>query len=358
MSASATCCAHCGKRGSSLNRCSRCKQAFYCGAECQKAGWKLHKAACAPKLSLQQVVAKVNTAHAADDWRGVLKCRDRMEEMMGVMSDELGEDVLATFSYAHGLGLNSTGSHDHALSVIALEERRSSLLFKMKRFRDQGEAMCDKGDKLWFLDRKSDAWTAYQAARDVGEKHGFFSLESRACKGLGEVATEEGRIEEGLDLYRNALAAAPLNESNDSAYELSALEALIEALFHSGVSEITMEEVAPLVPRYREAAAAESVRQGHLSVEELRSLLSSARLHEARGKPQEAAAEVRVMLDLMRKNRTAVLDMAAAFEEMMGHAVCRLKILDRRSSGEVALIQAVSAELDILKVGKGEFPFI
>lgn len=36
-----------------LLRCSRCKVAKYCTAECQKADWKVHKQVCAPYVPLK-----------------------------------------------------------------------------------------------------------------------------------------------------------------------------------------------------------------------------------------------------------------------------------------------------------------
>lgn len=39
-------CAACGKEGD-LKRCSKCKSAGYCGVDCQKRDWKLHKKFCA-----------------------------------------------------------------------------------------------------------------------------------------------------------------------------------------------------------------------------------------------------------------------------------------------------------------------
>ena len=36
-------CAYCGKQRDALKRCPVCKQAWYCGAQCQKAGWNKHK---------------------------------------------------------------------------------------------------------------------------------------------------------------------------------------------------------------------------------------------------------------------------------------------------------------------------
>lgn len=39
-------CAHCGDRVSQLRKCSGCKSAQYCGAECQLADWPEHKKVC------------------------------------------------------------------------------------------------------------------------------------------------------------------------------------------------------------------------------------------------------------------------------------------------------------------------
>lgn len=49
-SSSSRCCAYCGGVGEKLLRCKRCKQAFYCNANCQRSHWKVHKQQCnAPK---------------------------------------------------------------------------------------------------------------------------------------------------------------------------------------------------------------------------------------------------------------------------------------------------------------------
>jgi hypothetical protein len=39
-------CAHCGNIGE-LTKCGRCKDTYYCGNECQKAAWLVHKHLCA-----------------------------------------------------------------------------------------------------------------------------------------------------------------------------------------------------------------------------------------------------------------------------------------------------------------------
>jgi hypothetical protein len=105
-----------------------------------------------------------------------------MEELVAGRSDAFCEHILSAFSAAHGMGMDSTGNRDHGLACVGLDERRIPLLGKLQRFRDQGEAMCRTADMLFELDREKEAATYYQRARDVGAAHGFFSLESKACR--------------------------------------------------------------------------------------------------------------------------------------------------------------------------------
>ena len=244
IEASAASCAHCGTQVLALKKCSICKQVGYCGAECQKAGWKGHKT-CARPLPIKNVFQKVMAAHEANDWRGVLKFEGRMEEMMerrrmAVMmegaADEYCEKVLYIFSSAHALANCSmasawTGWCGHALSNIRLLGRRVELLGNLERFRDQGEVLCNIANQLRMVNSQEEAtrFSMHQAmlcvsllvldlptefflhrfynrARDVGAAHGFFSVECRSCLGLGQMAVDDGREEEGLELLRNALA--------------------------------------------------------------------------------------------------------------------------------------------------------
>ena len=69
--------------------------------------------------------------------------------------------------------------------------------------------------------------------------------------------------------------AAELNELDDPAYERFALYALVEALLYTH----KIDEVEPLVLRYREAAKAQSEKE-EVCFAEFMSLLFSARLHE------------------------------------------------------------------------------
>jgi len=201
-----------------------------------------------------------------------------MEELMAPQSDDVCSLILLAFSGAHQMGFlatPATESTDHARSCVGLEERRIPLLGKQQRFRDQGEVMCNLSDILRALERNSEAATWCQRARDVGAAHGFFSLESLACIGLGKAAVEEGRDEEGVALLRNALVAAELNELDNPHYELSALEALVDVLLQTHA----IDEVEPLVLRFSVAAKAKSEKEGFCFAE-FDSLLYSARLHQ------------------------------------------------------------------------------
>ena len=264
-------CAHCGQQGRDLKRCPVCRQAWYCGADCQKSGWKKHKKKCAPPLCLVEVWEKVCAACAALEWQGVLKWQGRMEELMTGKSDESCNEALINFQIGHRLALDSTGNTAHSLSIIALEERRVKLLGKMQRFRDQGGEMCALADSLHGAGRKQEAGVWYHKARDVGAAHGFFSVECEACYGLGNLAMAEGRDVEGLDLLRNALAASSLSEDEEQQWEFPVMQSLIGGLFKMDA----LEEVEPLIQRYREAAKAKSSLPHELSC-----LYFKARLHE------------------------------------------------------------------------------
>ena len=281
-------CSHCGKKRAVLKRCSVCKQIWYCGLECQNAGWKKHKKACAPPLSpffaahraLNPIWDKVRLAFADGDWPGVLEWEGRMEELLGGQSDSVCDDVLIYFLSAHKqLRISSTESEgrEHTVKMVGVHERRVDLLGRMQLFRDQGREMCELAANLNYLGRRQEAEKQYERGRAVGAAHGFFSVECAACQGLGKMALENGRHEEGVDLLRNAVAAAPLIEEEDVFCELLALQALIRALFVTDA----FEELDPLVPRYREAALAESIgKAGRLSPWRFDSHLFSAALHE------------------------------------------------------------------------------
>ena len=278
-------CAYCGTQGVGFKFCGGCRQVAYCGAECQKTAWRGgHKTTCGkPLLSpedLAKVYAKVLAASAVDDWREVLKWEGRMEELVKHSSNEECVADLNVFIHAHLSGQLATGSTGHFFSIARLINRRVELLGKMERFRDQGEAMCTLSSTLIAAGKREEGERWYQRARDVGAAHGFFSVESSACLGLGELSMQQGRHEEGAELLRNALVAANLSEHEGEVEsdreEMHVLDALITALFDTAA----IDEVEPLVVRYRELAKAETDRIGGLSRRGLWSFYFNARLHE------------------------------------------------------------------------------
>ena len=156
---------------------------------------------------LQEVWENVKAAQVALDWRGVLKWEGRMDELLEYQAEDADRDsVLGAFLDAHmGAFASGCSQTDHALSILGIQKRRIELLGKIQRFRDQGEAICVVAGTLQTLGRQKEASPFYQRARDVGEAHGFFSVESRACLGLGLGAIKDGRSEEGVELLQNAL---------------------------------------------------------------------------------------------------------------------------------------------------------
>ena len=94
--------------------------------------------------------------------------------------------------------------------------------------------MCALANCLHAAGRGPEASVYLQKARKVGEAHGFFSVECRACLGLAQDKLDEGCNEEGLDLLRNALAASRLSENEGvGTFELPVLNCLMDTLFRT-----------------------------------------------------------------------------------------------------------------------------
>jgi hypothetical protein len=156
-------CAHCGKQGAELKRCSICKIVWYCGPACQSAARKRHKKTCAPPLSTDDVRDKVLAASFSQDWAEVFQWEGRMEEIMEGQPDDICHVILKSFQAAYLTGCVPTGSQHHAISAIRLGEDLVALLGKMERFRDQGEEICQIADNL-FEDGKHQEAAEYRTS--------------------------------------------------------------------------------------------------------------------------------------------------------------------------------------------------
>ncbi|KAJ1488560.1 hypothetical protein T484DRAFT_3613506 [Baffinella frigidus] len=351
-------CWQCGQQGVVLKKCARCKNAAYCGAECQRLSWKQHKTAC--EVPLEEVCLKLEAAAHSEDWRGILTCEGRVEDLLDSIlvdqdmeqkeSDAACAGILDMFVSGHVLMImDKRWSDESLLRFGKLAERRFALLANMELFRTQGEAMSDVGSAFFNAARLQQAATYLERARAVGAAHGFFSVESKACLGLGKVAVAEGRNAEGVAFLQNALAAAPLSEEGPGIFmdEMNVLGTLAEALFTTGA----IDDLEPLVLRFRAAAKAETERRGGVCPQEVSSLYFSARLHEARGRPAEAVGEMRMLLDLLCES---------ALQVMSVHMLCQcilqlhrahenLKMLDPKR-GKKELVKAVRAKLATLQL--------
>ena len=174
----------------------------------------------------------------------------------------------------------STGSKQHAVSIVRIDERRVELLGKLQRFRDQGECICNIANSVLFQGKAEESKHYYQKARDLGAAHGFFSVECTSCMGLAQLAIRDGKTEDAVPLLQNALAATPLLEGGESVgacEELMALKMLTDTLLETN----SVDEVETLVERYRSAVRRGTAEHRDRVVPfELHSLYVSARLHE------------------------------------------------------------------------------
>jgi len=160
-------CAHCGTQGTSLKRCVRCMYTWYCGAECQKAGWKVHKKTTC--ISLTHVWDQVLAANAVQNWRGVLEWEGRMESLMDFQwEDKFREHILAVFIRANSKATAAEDRMETKLSALKLRQRRVEILGRMERYRDQGTEMCAVATNFIMLSHQQEAASWWQRARALG----------------------------------------------------------------------------------------------------------------------------------------------------------------------------------------------
>ena len=290
LAAAASNCSHCGATSTKLKRCLRCMQVSYCGAECQRAAWKVgHKKTCVKQMSYMDILDKLGVADKACDWRGVLEFEFRFEQLMSLAetlenSATISDILCNTFLRAHtmeAMELGATGS----LKAARVQVRRLDFQGRLGHWREQGDTMCDIAQTLISCDEGEcgehhleEAKRYLQLARDLHATKEIFSAECRACFVLGQLAMKEGREEEGLELFRQSLSAAPFDEYEDHRTEYLVLAVFTDALFKRNA----WDELDTLVSRFREVGKATSLKAGQLEYAELHSLYVAARFHQVR----------------------------------------------------------------------------
>jgi hypothetical protein len=255
-------CAHCGKVDLDMKRCSICKDTWYCGHACSRGDWKQHKKICKPPprhVPVEQLMHQMQKASDRGLWHEVVKSEHRMAEMIATTPDAVTLGILTTFMNAHEKLSKETGDAHHLSSCDQLQERKIELLGAMNRFRDQGEEMYSQGSSLLLrkyekgnpdvgrIERDlAEKW--FKRTRAVAEQHGFFTLESEACFGLGKLSVNDDRVEEGIDLIKNAYIAGDLDDS--VAHASQAVELLIELYIQTH----QLDDAVLLIPKYGELA--------------------------------------------------------------------------------------------------------
>jgi hypothetical protein len=231
---------------------------------------------------LKEVQEYVKAAAATGDWLEIIKWKGRMEELLENQSAAASHTILYYFKQAHLMcwvdSKKDDAGKEHGRTYVRLEERRIDILDKMGSFRESALALIELANTLLLIEADGEKASRFlRRAREIGAAHGFLEVECRACQGLGQRAVLQGQYQDAVQLLRDALKISrKCLKDLDGPWFLNLLESFTYALFKT----TAIEEVAPLVQLYREAANAESRKTGQLSYYELLSLRASARLHK------------------------------------------------------------------------------
>jgi len=234
--------------------------------------------------SLPDVVVMVEKASEVQDWSGVLRLESRMEELLTLNEAEIPR-LIEMFADAN---INQ-GQDAKAASLL---QRRVQVLEKMGRFSEQGVGMCRVGDCFLRLKNAERAETWYQRARKIGEEHGCYESECRACLGLGRVELfMHVRNEEAEVLLRNALTVFELLD-NFVCGAGETLERDIKVdLAKAWMSTGRKEEAGPLIQRLHELAK----RAGADPIETVEALLLAVRFQAGTAGVDQAWKEMQVL---------------------------------------------------------------
>jgi len=257
-------CAGCGQSDADMQRCSTCKEVWYCSVSCQNNNWRKHKKKCKPKISAKDMLMVTQRAWTEENWAGVISYEDHLAEMVAPHPDEITLSIVTMLWYAH-IQLAEESHHRFSLSgglrrkikhlaaSDRLQERKIETLGGMQQFLNQGEEMYTQGDIIlqrMVVRKKQEGWeeisddvakmsvaaaTWFEKTRQVAEKHGLFALESRACYGLAKMSIDADQITEAVELMGNAITAGKCD--NSYLHESEAIENLIEMMLQTRQTE-------------------------------------------------------------------------------------------------------------------------
>lgn len=123
--------------------------------------------------TLAVVLDMVNGAKDALDWKGVLRCESRMEDLLSKMREPSQAELLNVF-------ITAFYNEAHFTKAKLLLERRALLLANMSRFTDQGMVLCQLGQCCDSLDDPVGSAAWFEKARKLAVEHAFFNAECAA----------------------------------------------------------------------------------------------------------------------------------------------------------------------------------
>jgi hypothetical protein len=348
-------CTHCGKNpgvtgGKNPKPCAKCRAVSYCGVECQKADWGTHKTTCKPcsTYAFEQAL----DGHEAKDWRKTLKWSEFFEGHMrrniqpGIKIDILRRHVLEVFAVAYERAADATGEPHYAHDCLPMLREQIALYGKYEFFNLQVESICTLGRLLSMtLENKYDEQViaCYQQARDVWTAHRSAFAEFMTSVALGQIAHAQGRHADAINLLRAAVAASKVGNGKESfakmaTREMDASSILIEVLLETGAYD-EAEAEALRFPSVLRTAFGFSPKG--LVPMQLYAHLQLAQVHDARGRHNDMAREVRALITLANNNQDAILEWRPCFVKIL-QDIITLVMLHPRDDWDLNLLVEVT----------------
>ena len=277
-------CGGCGKTGALTKRCSRCKQAYYCSTECQKASWPYHKRECeelaamatpapAPRPPPPPAAAAASGPAPTDVGAGV-NINDLFTKMK--------LDVDAALGKGEKAAAPSLDDFFRSDMPEALPPFEGSIYEKVDDGRDPNLSYFDQycrdtmGQSSWEMDRRQ------KEAKKAKEEEEAEKPRRKAPEPPGCPPPPEPALFEGLEAVEDEGPAGPLPPDEDPA------EASRNAAQGAALSAMMARDCAPLRRQF-DAMTARSferrmreLRETHadaLADRKMRSLADSERVN-------------------------------------------------------------------------------
>jgi len=329
-------CSRCANTTEMSKFCKGCHNAKYCCRKCQRLAWPQHKVYC---VSIRDVWEKVLSVPPVSSWKKILFWQHRFEEMLELPGLTILQrhDLLHHFVTALRARQCQLFTSDKIQDIIAYEERRGKLLAELLRFKDQGTLLCYVADCYNLTGQYEASNKCHKQARRIAEDHGFYSIECLSCRGHGQSLVDQGNVEEGLDLLRNATIAGPLCEGDADSFELCALDALVLAL----VNQNRMSEATCHITRLCQLALEKS--ENTIDIRLPIGLFLKVRIHAAADDIKQVTEGLYHILHLLRDNEEQVFESIYHFKEIIINCMILLNCMKEKQ------IDVTSIEEDMSK---------